>query len=330
MEDLRGIINRFNTVDRPAFGRWLAATFGPLLTALRETEDAISEKGPMLEGIRLLTLLGGLSPREAYDELHRDKAAFDQRQARRAAGETVDEPEEDDSDANEENLEPDDPFAGMPEELRRMFGFPDSNGANPGQKPSRKGQGEPSSAGTRARNRRASQVPAAAQRTEEQRLKTAYRAVVRRLHPDLRTETSEYDRQLWHDAQSAYEKGDLERLETILAVSELAGEGVLPPGVGLGGLLALVRQMEGSVLSLERQRRALQKDPAWDFAALKTHEKLRQRVGNSLRQDVAEARAELAEIEEELEFYRRSPPPRQRNGQRGKKSGRTTKRAKRN
>ena len=325
---LQATVNRFNTVDRPAFGSWLAASFGVLLTALRETEDAIHEKGPMLEAIRMLALLGGLSPREAYDDLHRDKAAFEKRAAQRAAGEAVDKAAEDD----EGDFDEADPFAGMPEELRRMFGFPDSSGAGAGKKPPRAGQDGPEAPPARARHRagneRAAKQPTPEQQTAAQRLKAAYRAVVRRLHPDVRVETSEYDRQLWHDAQNAYAKGDLERLETILAVSELAGKGVLPAGAGLGGLLALVRQMEGSVRSLERQVRTLKQDLAWGFAALKAREKLRQRVGNRLRQDVAAARAELAVIEGELEFCRQSPPRSQRGGGRGKKPGRAAGRPK--
>ena len=316
--ELRGIIERFSTVDRPAFGGWVAAAFGPLLTALREVEARINEKGPMLKTIRMMTFLSGCSPREAYDEVIRGKAADERRAARQAAGEKPEEDEEDDLD--EEDL-----FEGMPEELKRMFGFgtskasetrresvPPKDGTDPDTPPPRSERGRGRARPTRE--------PTPEQQTSAQRLKTAYRAVVRRLHPDLRAETSAYDQQLWHEAQNAYARGDLERLETILAVSELAGDGSLPSGTGLSGLLTLTRQLEASVRQLERQVRASKKDLAWNFSAPVSREKLRQKVGARLRQEVAEARAELVVIEGELAFCRDAPLPQRRGGARGKKS----------
>lgn len=310
LDELRGIIERDATVDRPAFGGWLAANFGALLTALREVEAQINEKAPMLEAIRVMNFLSGCSPREAYDEIMRGKQADERRTTREAAGEPV-EADEDDEDLDDEDL-----FAGMPDELKRMFGFgaPQSGGAKQGSPPP-EDDTEPDAPPRSQRPRRRSRPipePTPDQRILAQRLKTAYRAVVRRLHPDVRTETSAYDQQLWHEAQRAYEQSDLERLETILAVSELTGDGALPAGAALGGLLALTRQVEASIRQLERRIGVLKKDLAWNFSALVSREKLRQKVGTRLRQDVAAAKAELAAIEGDLAVCREMPLPRRR------------------
>ena len=313
---LRGTVERFSTQDRPAFGGWMAARFGALLTELRELTAQIAEKSVMLKAIQIMTFVSGCSPREAYEEVIRGQAEDEQAAARREAGEPATEAEAEDEEF----------FAAMPEELKRMFGFTDSTKADgPGGPPSPDEAASDASQPRRA-GRRAAKEPTAAEPSKSQRLKTAYRAVVRRLHPDAHPELTGYDQQLWHDAQRAYEKGDLEGLETILAVSEIAGGGELPSGSGLGGLLALTRQLEASVRKLERQVRGFRKDPAWDFMALASRDVLEQKVSVRLRQDVADIRAELAMIETELAFCRDAPPMRPRRSQQRRPSSRKAKR----
>ena len=304
--ELREIVERFQTRERPAFGNWLAAKFGLLLTELREVEAQIDQQGPLLDAVRLTALFSGCSPGEAYDEVMRDKAADERCAARQAAGEPPEEAE--DTEEPEENFDPNDPFVELAGELERMFGF-----APPRAKSDQKLPGDSGPAGSPqpgARGRRQppfTPSPTPEQDAAERRLKAAYRAVVRQLHPDLRAETNGYDLQLWHDAQSAYARKDAEHLETILAVSGLATTGTLPAGTGLGGLLGLVRQREAFIQKLERQVRGLKQDPAWNFTHLASKEKLARRTGNRLRQDIDAARLDLAAIEADLERCRQAP-----------------------
>ena len=308
---LRATVERYTTVDRPAFGGWLAARFGPLLTELREIDGQIAEKGRQLDAIRLMTFFGGRSPHEAYKEVLKGQAEAARFAARRAAGENLD----------EEKFDEKDPFDDMTEGINNFFGS--AQGA-PGD---RTPPGADSGAGPRAAGRRErarpTRPPTPEQQTKSQRLKTAYRAVVRRLHPDLNPDLSEYDQRLWHDAQDAYEKEDLERLEAILAVGALEGSGELPAGSGLGSFLALIRQMEASIRQLERQTRGLKKDLAWNFTLAKSdREALARKVGARLRNDVAASRADLAAIEADLAFCRQPParPPRATRQPAGRKA----------
>ena len=298
---LRATVERYSTVDRPAFGGWLAARFGPLLTELRELDGQIAEKGRQLDAIRLMTFFGGCSPHQAYQEVLKGEAEAERFAARRAAGEHPD----------KETFEEEDPFDDIPEEIKDFFGFAQA-APKDGPPPGANSDAGPRAAGRRGQTR-PTRPPTSEQQTKSQRLKTAYRTVVRRLHPDMNPDRSEYDQQLWHDAQDAYEKGDLERLEAILAVGALEGSGELPSGSGLGGFLALTRQMETSIRQLERQTRGLKKDFAWNFTSAKSdRESLARKVGARLRSDVAASRADLAAIEADLAFCRQPParPPR--------------------
>jgi hypothetical protein len=57
------------------------------------------------------------------------------------------------------------------------------------------------------------------------RLKELYRSVVRRLHPDSQREMTAQKTEWWHQAQMAYEAGDVEQLEVILTLCEIGDSG---------------------------------------------------------------------------------------------------------
>jgi hypothetical protein len=303
LAELRGAIERFSTTDQPAFGSWLAVCFGALLTQLHEISEQIAEKAPLLEAIEIMIFLRRCSPHDAYHQVLKSKRAAEAFAAARPTSGQEELP------SDEEEAPLDNFFA----EIEEMFGIPKPSGAKippppPPEADPRARSSRPSRRGSSQRPAKESALP---ERTLGQRLKTAYRAVVRRLHPDLNPRLSGYEQQLWHDAQSAYEKGYLEGLETILAVSELESGGELPVGSGISGLRELTRRLMTSIRKLERQLRALKKNPAWNFTGLVSREALKQRVGASLRRDVEQAKAELGAIEAELAFC--SQPPARRS-----------------
>jgi hypothetical protein len=323
LAELRGAIERFSTTDQPAFGGWMAACFGALLTQLREISEQIAEKAPLLEAVEIMAFLSRCSPHEAYRRVLQTKHAAEAFAAKHTtAAEQAGEEEFPFDDEEETPL--DDFFA----EVEEMFGIPKPSGARipPPPPPGPDPRARSSRPGRRRRAQHPAEEPASPeQRTLGQRVKTAYRAVVRRLHPDLNPHLSGYGQQLWHDAQSAYEKGDLEVLETILAVSELESGGELPVGSGIGGLLELTRRLAASIRKLERQLRALKKNPAWNFTGLVSRGALEQSVGARLRRDVEQAKADLEALEEELAFY--SQPPARRSKAAPKKESKPSSKA---
>ncbi len=58
--------------------------------------------------------------------------------------------------------------------------------------------------------------------SEESRLKTLYRALARKLHPDVNLELDQKRKDLWQQVQDAYETKDVERLETLSAMNEIS------------------------------------------------------------------------------------------------------------
>lgn len=55
----------------------------------------------------------------------------------------------------------------------------------------------------------------------QSRIKELYRQLVRRLHPDTRAESDAEVSAVWHEVQEAYSDGNVERLEMLLAMTDL-------------------------------------------------------------------------------------------------------------
>lgn len=76
---------------------------------------------------------------------------------------------------------------------------------------------------------------------EAQELRDLYRSLVKRLHPDLHADLTDAERQLWHRAQTAYDRADLEELRALAIVQ---------PDSALPG-------MKNSIEELQEKRDAL-------------------------------------------------------------------------
>ena len=89
-----------------------------------------------------------------------------------------------------------------------------------------------------------------------QRIKRLYRKIVKRLHPDVRPDLSEHEKDLFQQAQTAYERGDLEMLERIW--QEL--EGMDAPEETFTDTPEDIEKMKGILENLKKLIRELQRE----------------------------------------------------------------------
>ena len=334
---LRAQIERFETVDIPAYERWDATTFGPLLTELREVSATLGEKQRLLYAIEDEMLWSNCSRIAAY---------------RRVMKLINEPPAEADADRDfsrdrEEAGDPEDPdFSG---EAGGMFGGsdlpPGVSAADFDRMPAAEkrqfrelfetmaelyeamtGQPAPSLeealANDRARRsgggaqrhappHSSQPVQPAASRGAD-RIKELYRKVVRQLHPDANGEFAPRERELWHEVQAAYQARDLERLEAVAARVEIGGDAAASAKTSVAVLLRITRELRDALQSVRRQLGLAKKQPAWRFRENKAGlAQVQSRRRRQLEKALGQSRYELTRATAILDdLARRAAQPR--------------------
>ena len=299
LEKARAELQRFEQEDRPSFGRWMAATFGALLTELRDNAHLIHEQeGLILDVETEMIWSNHRNPRKAY-------AAMMKRRER--------------ADADDDFAEGDafDPFEEMgtenPKEERRAL-FDDFVRSILGIDPEQMGNADyanmfaefeakmfgkgPQVSPFQTHDR---EKPSASR--EEARIKETYRSLVRRLHPDLRADGDPTVSAIWHEVQEAYEARNLDRLETLLALTEMES--------GTNGQASL-SQIRGALADFNRAFRAIQRslgeakrDPAWGFSRNPYHDPMEKRIRREMEESLSRQRRVLADLKETIDDWSR-------------------------
>jgi hypothetical protein len=288
--------HHFERKDKPAFVRWRAREFGALLSRTREVETQIRDAQTLVHEVEM-------EMRRGFQDAH---SAYQRVMFRRENPSVATEDEEAEGPQEEQGA------AGKLSDFEKESLFQDwvkrSLGTNPDKMDdeaysttfeafkSHMFRGAPEE--PRARN---IQRPGARKRTEieeeieeadeeeakDARVKTLYRILVRRLHPDLRDDASVGVSGLWHEVQEAYAAGDVAHLEILLALIDIESNGT--------GAQTSVSQMRATLAELERATRALEKslleaagEDAWDFAQRGPTADLRLRVERELKSDLAQ------------------------------------------
>jgi hypothetical protein len=139
---------------------------------------------------------------------------------------------------------------------------------------------------------------------DEDRLKEIYRILVRRLHPDLRADGDATVSAIWHEVQEAYEARNLDRLETLLAFTEMES--------GAHGGKASLSQMRAAQAELRRAFQAIQRsigeakrDPAWGFSRTPYHGPMEKRLRREMEEDLSAQRWALADLKRILDVWSR-------------------------
>src|SRR5947207_6758220 len=74
LEKVRAEWHRFEHQDKPAFARWMAQEFGPLLSSAREVEAQIREKEMLIHEVETEMRFGARSRRAAYERIMYERA----------------------------------------------------------------------------------------------------------------------------------------------------------------------------------------------------------------------------------------------------------------
>ena len=280
----------FEKQDMPQFREWMHATFGTILTELREMSQRLNSYQQELEDIEIAAGFWGCSLRSAWLRLERgEEPVFADDPA---CGERP--PDEDDpfveGDGGDAPSDDDDGFEFGEEEAefcKRFMGFDPRTEPAPGQ---RGGGGR-----TAADDRRARDV---------------YRQIARRVHPDTHgREPSPGTKAVWYEAQDAYRTRDVARLELLLFRLDLEA-GVQHAGkVQVSLLRQLTNRLKRSLGDVRRELRRHQQDPAWGFSRVKDRARLAGSVEYVLRRDRDALRHELRGLEIELNRIRRPASP---------------------
>lgn len=300
-ERLRGELEAFERVAVPEFERWKAVQFGTLLTGLRETEARLQQTGSILENLHARAFFEGISPEEAYLREKADEAEAQRREAVRVEDEEID---------GEEFTEEEMARAMVDEFIREVFGL-DPRDVPPNvyeeilrdfQCPPR---GGPGAEEAEQRGPRPAATPrhAGPESPVEARLKELYRQLARRLHPDAGGRGTTIG--LWHDFQEAHGRGDVERLEILVAVTDLR-EGIDAVGSTLFHLREAAREFRRGVRALRQRLSAVRRSEAWKLWKGQDRTKLAQELRKKLHREHFQLQEKAKFLEQELARIKRA------------------------
>jgi hypothetical protein len=298
LEVVRIAWHQFDREDKPAFIRWRAREFGALLSKAREVEMQIRDSQALVHEVEMEMRRRIQDPFTAYQRVmfRRENPALaeeaeEAQNATDSSGSTGKV-----SDFEKETL--------FQEWVQKFLG------TNPDKmdddaytttfevfkahmfKPGR----EEMPSGSLPRQPSRPKKPSASVNEEEEpqeeasavdaRVKSLYRKLVRRLHPDHRSDGEAAVSNLWHEVQEAYAAADVARMEILLALSDIQANAL--------GEQTTLAQMRNVCLELERSLRALEKsvaeaedEEAWNFARTSPSEDLRVRVERQLKHELA-------------------------------------------
>jgi hypothetical protein len=148
-------------------------------------------------------------------------------------------------------------------------------------------------------------------KSDRARLKEIYRILVRRLHPDTKEQSSAGVSSLWHEVQAAYEKGDLARLETLLALSDTTSKTV-NSNTSLSQMRQVLQELRRSSQAVLRNLSHAKKDMAWNFTQLTDRAPLEKRLKRQLHTDYELQIEAITAADILLEDWAYTPNPRKK------------------
>ncbi|MDB6174187.1 MAG: hypothetical protein JWL59_3498 [Chthoniobacteraceae bacterium] len=291
---------RFEQEDKPAFSRWMAATFGTLLSQVRENESLIRAQKSLIHEVEIELQSGrARSHRTAY-------AAVLQRRANpplRSSPPPQEEKADPYADLRFKNIPESEQRQYFHEFVETVLGLdPEAMSEPRYQKMFADFQADVFGMGGPAR-------AAAPVEPARDRVKELYRLLVRRLHPDTRADASVEVSSIWHEVQEAYGDGNIERLEMLVAVTDIQSDSI-GEQTTVSQMKAVIANLRASIDALRRSLRAARRDPSWNFTRAADRSALRARLQRELERALSDQKKQLRTME--VTISRWSVPPKQK------------------
>jgi hypothetical protein len=303
LDTLRAIWHSFEREDKPAFARWRAREFGPLLSELRETETKIRELETLVHEVEMEMRRGFYDPHTAFQRV---KA----RRSNPSATKIEPEPRAQPQGGEERKLSDFEKEALFQEWLQKYVGTnPDKldDDAYSTRFEAFKAhmfRSVPAQSLPKAQPRpspRRTELPVEKEPETspvDARVKQLYRLLVRRLHPDLRADGSAAVSALWHEVQEAYAATDVAHLEILLALSDIQAN-PFRDDMSVAQMRSVVEELKRALFALEDSLRQAREEDAWEFARAGASADLRTAVERELS-------ANLRRRTERLELLRQT------------------------
>jgi hypothetical protein len=281
---LKEQLKRYHEKDVPGFRSWVHRTFGHLLTCQRELQHALEEKRTLVYEIQAIADRYGLSEVAAYQKVlwrraHPDEAQEEDRQFEEAELKRKEAHRKGGHPALEDLF--DDDFDNWPDDEW-------SEGDDFCENPTVHGM-EPH---------------ADRPHPDQKSVKDLYRTIVRQLHPDRHGEMTEARKALWHEAQDAYRRHDVNALHSVLARCD-TGEAGLGEHTPVSLIQRLTRQLKSAAQATKHEMRNRRRDVAWDYETRIRNPRFIQDVRSDLQGMVESLQWSLNEIDRELEYLNR-------------------------
>lgn len=305
--------HRFEREDKPAFARWRAREFGPLLSKARDIEIQIRDQQALVHEVETEMRRGFQDAHTAYRRVMSrrenpsaapddETAAHEQTGAARRVTEFEKEALFQDWVQRSLGTNPDkmddDAYATTFEAFKsHMFRAP-AEEARISQNTARRAEAMREAPEEDEEEQAAIPVDA--------RVKELYRTLVRRLHPDLRANGNAAVSALWHEVQEAYAASDVPRLEILLAISDIQTSD-LAAQTTVFQMRTLVTELERAIRALEKSLVEAQGEDAWNFARTGPNEQLRIRVQRELMHEFAVRTARLELLARTIAAWAQGP-----------------------
>jgi len=281
-------LREFEEEEMAAYQRWYSAEFGARLTELRELRESLQDHEFVADQMGWCEMCRPDKLAEVFEELMQRLEAGTLHAFEPPPPDHPEEDEEDDEDIFDDDDDDDDIFGldddkdifeDMEEAFKAafdsFFGFSDDDEATGEDEHGRREHG------LKHRGHKKPQSPEAAA------IKTLYRTLAKRLHPDHSDLEELLRERRWHELQKAYDEQDLAALQRIEAVCDMEDAGGLSIKLGLARLRDLAAYQRSHVQPIRDALRQAKRHPAFNFAKTDTgilREEIKFDLNDQLRQ----------------------------------------------